>query len=223
MKPMHALCVLAMPALLAAAGCYQEMNRTHRSFADAAPQGRASPNVRMGEPKAAAARPGDADAAKPREVKMQADEKIVNPILDARGNWTVRVAWTYCNLTTKRSALSYANELAESLQKKGYRPYVTDFLTRAIVSVGAWDDPQDPELKRVWKEMYDAWLEVHGGHKSGFRAAMEGFYGKDTPFGDHPMPVSIIDLQVKMKGAYGIELTEDDKRRYKEYREGRRR
>ena len=50
---------------------------------------------------------------------------------------------------------------------------------------------------------------------------MEKFYGDKTVFGDQPWPVSIIDLQIKMKGAYKIPLTEEDKALYREYTKGR--
>lgn len=158
-----------------------------------------------------------------KPVRYKPDTEIVSPILNARGNWTVRVAFYHPNPEKRLSALHYANNHARALIKQGYEAYITDILSLTIVSIGSYNDKRDPKLLETWREAYDAWLKLHGGQKSGFRRHMEEFYGNRTVFGDQPWPVSIIDLQVKMKGAYNIPITEEDKRRHREYmRKGKR-
>ncbi len=145
------------------------------------------------------------------------DSEVVSPILNARGNWTVRLAFYNPTPDKGLSALYYANQHARELRRKGYDAYVTDLISKAIVTVGAFDSENDPKLVELWRQSYEDWMKIYGGHKSPFRESMEQFYGNKTVFGDQPWPVSIIDLQIKMKGAYKIPLTEEDKQRYKDY------
>jgi len=214
-----------MSALVALIGCYEPIRDTRGGWERAAPGWVVKkPGERARE--RARARTGAVAQDKPATAPSTAfkpDKEIVNPILEAKGNWTVRVWFFYGNPKTKRSALSYANAMAKLLQRKGYHPYVTDQLSQAIVSVGAWESKEDPDLKRVWREMYEGWLEAHRGRKSTFRNSMEQWYTGKTVLGDEPRPISILDLQMKMKGAYGMALTDDEKRRYKEYLENQQR
>jgi len=208
-----------LATLVLAAGCYEPMRDTQGGWERAAPDwvvkkpGEVSAARAAGQPAAASAAPV------PQEAQFKPVTEIVHPILEAKGNWTIRVWFFYGNPETRTSGVSYANDMAKKLEAKGYQPYVTDLLSSAIVSVGAWDDPHDPELKRVWREMYDGWLEAHRGRKSTFQRTMEQWYDRNTVFGDQPRPISVIDLQMKMKGAYGIPLTEEEKKRYGEYLE----
>lgn len=165
-----------------------------------------------------AASPGVADAhTSGPPVAYKPDTEIVSPILEAKGNWTVRLAFYNPAPDKGLSALYYANQHARTLIKQGYPAYVTDLISKAIVSVGAFDSENDPKLLEMWRGAYEDWLKIYGGRKSPFREEMERFYGGQTVFGDQPWPVSIIDLQIKMKGAWKIPLTEQDKQRYKEY------
>jgi len=211
--------VVLAAGLLAAAGCYEPIRDTRGGWE------RAAPNWVVKKPgEAPAAGPVREQAKEPTKeaapVRFKPDTEFINPILEAKGNWTIRVWFFYGNPRKKRSALSYANDMARSLQGKGYTPYITDMLTKAIVTVGAWDEANDPELKRVWREMYDGWLETHRGKQSTFSKTMSQWYSKKTVFGDQPRPISILDLQMKMKGAYGIQPTPDELKRYKEYLAG---
>jgi hypothetical protein len=172
--------------------------------------------AREGAPGATPARnTAPAESASP--VQYKPDSDIVHPILEAKGNWTVRVIFYHPSPDKGLSALYYANQHARKARENGYDAYVTDLISMAIVSVGSFESEDDPKLKEIWRQSYDEWMKIHGGKESAFRESMERAYGKDTVFGDQPWPVSIIDLQVKMKNAYRIPLTEDDKRRHKEY------
>jgi len=154
------------------------------------------------------------------DVAYKPDKEIVHPILEAKGNWTVRMAF-YSPVPKKQlTALHYANNHCRTLRKRGYEAYVTDFIVKAIVSIGSFDDPHDPELERIWREAYEGWLELHGGRKSTFRQTYEQWYSGKTVFGDHPTPVSILDLQMKMMSAYQMEPTAEQKARYKKYLDG---
>ncbi|HUW55017.1 MAG TPA: hypothetical protein VMZ92_00120 [Planctomycetota bacterium] len=154
---------------------------------------------------------------KPKPVTYKPDTEVVHPIFEANGKWTVRVAFYNPNPRKKLSALHYANDHCRTLRRQGYEAYVTDLISLAIVSVGSFSDDRDPKLVDTWREAHEAWLKLRGGKKSTFQEDMDRHYGGRTVFGDQPRPVSIIDLQVKMKGVYKIPLTEEDKRRHKEY------
>jgi hypothetical protein len=160
--------------------------------------------------------PGDSYLANQRGT-YKADTEIVSPILEAKGNWTVRLAFYNPTPQDGRTALHYANQHARALREKGYDAYVTDFISKAIVSVGAFEREDDPKLIDLWRECYDDWLKIYQGRKSPFRQTMEQFYGGETVFGDQPWPVAIVDLQIKMKNAYRIPITPEDQARYKEY------
>ena len=160
--------------------------------------------------------PGDSYLAS-RRAAYKPDTDIVSPILGAKGNWTVRLAFYNPTPQDGHSALYYANQHARVRRSKGYDAYVTDFISKAIVSVGAFEREDDPKLIDLWRECYEDWLKIYQGRKSPFRQSMEQFYGGETVFGDQPWPVAIIDLQIKMKGAYQDPLTPEDKARYKEY------
>jgi len=149
--------------------------------------------------------------------KPDSESQIVHPIFEADGEWTVRVAFYHPDATKGLSALRYANDAARTMRKNGYEAYVTDFQAIAIVSIGSFKDKHDPELIRLWNQAYDDWLKIHGGRKSTFREQMESFYGENTVFGDQPWPVRILELRVKMKNAYKIPLTDDEKQRYEEF------
>jgi len=221
MRTRHLLRVVCLPAAVLLIGCYVEQTTKRKDFFDDShPWAVSAPTTVQAPgqpPRPVAAKPTEPEKAEP--VQYKPDTEIVSPILEARGNWTLRMAFFNPNEKKKLSALHYANDFARNLIKKGYDAYVTDLISLAIVSIGSYDDPRDEELTKIWRMAYEEWLAIHGGRKSHFRQEMERFYGGKTVFGDQPWPVSIIDLQVKMKGAYKIPLTEEDKRRHKEYRD----
>jgi hypothetical protein len=177
--------------------------------------------VTPGEPGAPVRSITPKERPKAPEFKPDSESQVVHPIFEADGKWTVRVAFYHADQTTGLSALHYANEAARRMRKNGYEAYVTDFQSLAIVSLGSFKDEHDPELLSLWKSAYEDWLKIRGGQKSEFRKQMEEFYGENTVFGDQPWPVRIIELQVKMKAAYKIPLTDDDKRRYEEFMKAR--
>ena len=156
-------------------------------------------------------------AEKPKPVAYKPDKEIVHPILGVQGNWTVRLAFYSPNPKKRLTALHYANNHCRALRKQGYEGYVTDFIVKAIVSIGSFDDPRDPELERIWREAYEGWLKLHGGRKSAFRRTFEQWYAGKTVFGDHPRPISIIRLQMEMMSAYQMKPTAEQKARYKKY------
>lgn len=209
MKTRH----LAVSALLlmsaALAGCGEPQPQKRRSFLHDNPWVAEKPAERTARK--------SSPPVKPRPAAYKPVKKIVHPIFEADGKWTVRVAFYRSNPKKKLTALHYANELAKALRKKGEEAYVTDLISLAIVSVGTFDRARDPELTRTWRKYYDGWLALRKGRKSQFRESMEHFYGARTIFGDQPWPVGIIDLQVKMKSAYKIPLTAEDKKRHKKY------
>ena len=104
-----------------------------------------------------------------KPVEYKPDTEVVSPIFNAKGKWTVRLAFYKPNPQKKLSALYYANDLARRLRADGHDAYVTDLISLAIVSVGTFNDERDPELLRLWKQAYEDWLKIHGGRKSSFR------------------------------------------------------
>jgi len=210
------LVVAAFLLLPTAIGCYEPIQETRKGwFTEDHPwvvKGSGTPSVEPGRPTPPAKPPEP-----PKPVEFKPDTEIVSPILEAKGKWTVRLAFYYDDEQRRLTALHYANNHARTLRQNGFEGYVTDLPGSAIVSVGSFDDERDPELLKLWREAYDEWLKMHGGRKSGFREKMEEFYGEKTVFGDQPWPVSIIELQVQMKARYNIPLTEEDKIRYKDY------
>jgi hypothetical protein len=197
--------------VLAAAGCGESPPPRKPSFLEDNPWVVKSATVETGRSTPAKS----PEPPKPAEFKP--DSEIVSPILDAKGKWTVRLIFFYPDVKAGLSGLHYANNHARTLRQKGYEAYVTDLVSFAIVSIGSFNDERDPELIKIWRESYEDWLKIRGGRKSAFREEMERFYGEKTVFGDQPWPVSIIELQVQMKGAYKIPLTEEDKKRYKDF------
>ncbi len=150
-------------------------------------------------------------------VAARPDDPIEWPIWAARGKWTVRLAFYNPTPDTGYSALHYANIHARELRKKGYEAYITDLISKAIVTVGSFDSPNDPQLIALWRQAYEDWTKIYGGRASPFRESMARFYGNNTVFGDQPMPVAVIELQVAMKNAYGVALNEEDKAKYLEF------
>ena len=225
------IAALGLAALLAAlSGCTEPQQPQRQSFLHNNPwtvkkpgEGRTGSNSVVTTP---AGTPGMATtqdptagylAAQAPGTAYKADTEIVSPIINCRGNWTVRLAFYNPDPQKKLTALYFANQHVRNLCKQGYDAYVTDLVSKAIVSVGSFENENDPKLLETWRQAYDDWMKIYGGRKSPFRESMEQFYGNKTVFGDQPWPVAVIDLQIKMKGAYHIPLTDDDKRRYKDY------
>ncbi len=155
----------------------------------------------------------------PGVVEYKPDTEMpLHPIFEARGMWTVRMLFFHANRKKGTSALHNANNYVRVLRKKGYEAYVTDRLSTAIVSIGSFNREDDPEMIKIWRDAHNQWRRIHKG-KSGFQKSLERWHGKNIPFGDDPRPISIIDLQIKMKGAYKMPVTADDKRRFKAYKE----
>lgn len=144
-------------------------------------------------------------------------EMPVHPIFEAKGRWTVRLLFFYPNKKKGTTALHNANNYVRARRKKGDEVYVTDLLSSAIVSVGSFDRDDDPKMIEIWRKAHNQWRRIHGG-KSGFQKTMERLH-KTKTFGDDPRPISIIDLQIKMKGIYKMPVTVEDKRRWKDYQE----
>ena len=212
------LAASALAIALIAAGCEEPPPPRKKNFLEDNPWVVKKP-WEKGTGAGTAANPatGQIGPAPAKPLVFKADTEIVSPILNATGKWTIRLAFYHPEPDKQLSALFFANQHARELRKKGYDAYVTDLIGLAIVSVGSFDDERDPKLVELWRECYEDWTKIFGGRKSAFRESMEQFYGDKTVFGDQPWPVSIIEMQVKMKAAYKIDLTEDDKRRYKEF------
>ena len=162
-------------------------------------------------------KPGDSYLTRHTEVAPKPDDPIEWPIWAAKGKWTVRLAFYNPTPDKGFSALHYANIHAHALREKGYDAYITDLITKAIVTVGSFENSNDPKLVEIWRQGYEDWTKIYGGRVSPFRESMQRFYGNNTVFGDQPMPVSIIELQVAMKNAYHVPLTDEDKARYQEF------
>jgi hypothetical protein len=212
MKTRYAGAAATALALVLAAGCQQQPVRETRGgwFGE-------NHAWEVKKPSDQGATPRQKPRTPSEPVEMKRDSEIVSPIFNARGKWTIRLAFFHDDRKTGHSALHYANDFARTLRTKGHDAFVTDLRSMAIVSMGQFNDERDPQLISTWRQAYEDWMRIHGGRESQFRLQMQEFYGGKTVFGDQPWPVSIIDLQMKMKSAYKIQPTEEEKRLYKEY------
>ena len=141
------------------------------------------------------------------------------PITEARGRYTIRVGFYRSWPRKGIDGLEEANKAAIALRRAGHEAYVTDMITQAIVTVGTFDDKDDPRLKATWKGFYEEWQRKAGHTTLGqAQKELEKWYGEDTPFGSRPWPVAIISQQRKMKKALGT-WTAADEQRYQDYLE----
>lgn len=135
------------------------------------------------------------------------------PITKATGKYTIRVAFFIGQ--GESSAAKLAGEVAEAYRGTGHEAYVTDLCNRAILSVGNFDDADDPALKATWKREYEKYRKRRGGRDSVFQEQLDRFHGGRGALGDRPWPVSVELLQMRMKRAQG-KVSEEEMRLYLE-------
>ncbi len=123
------------------------------------------------------------------------------PITKATGKYTIRVAFFIGQ--GESSAAKLAGEVAEVYRKTGHEAYVTDLCNRAILSVGSFDDKDDPALRETWRREYEKYRKRRGGRESVFQEQLDSFHGGQSALGDRPWPISIELLQMRMKRAQG--------------------
>jgi hypothetical protein len=214
--------LLGLALMIACAGCVEtRVIRRDRTIEDLVRGGEWSSS--LGEDSTVTAPPTDPAAgedAKPKQPTFARVDNVKWSILQAQGRYTIRVAFFYDNPDTGYRAVHYANNAANHLRAAGEEAYVTSLGTRAILSVGTFDEKSDPELRATWRRQYQAYLERNGGKESAYRRKMVQIHGKDTPLGDQPWPVSVATLQIKMKQTLNMPVTEEDKERYRRDRGG---
>ena len=142
---------------------------------------------------------------KPRPVRH------AHPITEARGKYTVRVTFYYA--MGDETAAQLAEKACQGYRKIGYEAYVTDLGNRAILTVGSFNDPDDPQLIATWKREYDNYLSVRGGKESSFQQELDRYYQGAGSIGDRPWPVEIEPLQMRMKLTYGT-ITQEQWNKY---------
>ena len=147
------------------------------------------------------------------------ETRAVYPITEVQGLYTIRIGIYQSFPRRGIDAVAEANKAAVALRRAGHEAYVADLKTQAIVTVGLFNDPNDPRLKATWQRFYEEWQRKAGNTTLGkAQEILDEWHGKDTPFGSKIWPVPVIELQVKMKRALGT-VTEADEQRYQDYLE----
>ncbi len=152
---------------------------------------------------------GTATRVRPRAVNLK------YPITQAKGKYTIRAYPIWGSATS--TAAQLADEDAERYRKAGYEAYVTDLGRMAWITVGSYNDPDDPELIRNWKREYDNYLKRRGGKESDFQKELDRFHEGNGVIGDRPWPVETEIFQMKMKLTQG-KITQQEWNAFQEKR-----
>jgi len=139
--------------------------------------------------------------------------RVKYPITQATGKYTVRVA--FYRSKGDSSAAKLADQMADFYRKAGHEAYVTDLCNTAILSVGSFNDENDPELIATWKREYDKYRKMRGGQDSLYQQQLDRFHEGSGALGDRPWPIKIELLQMRMKRAQG-KISRQEYKRYLE-------